>query len=58
MVVRVWASIWVLILALVTVMLEASFLVRYVTRFTEDIFATLISLIFCYESLKFVAKVR
>ncbi len=57
LVVRVWAGVWLAVIAFVTVMLEGSFMVSYVTRFTEDIFAVLISAIFISESTKFVKKV-
>lgn len=40
-----------------TVALEGSRLLVYVTRFTEDIFATLISAIFVAESFEFVYRV-
>lgn len=36
---------------------EASYLVKYVTRFTEEIFAFLISMIFLYEVLVKLIKV-
>lgn len=54
---RVWIAIWVLVICTFCVMFEGSFMVRYITRFTEDIFATLIPLLFVYESLKFLVKV-
>lgn len=54
---RVWAGFWVFLAAIITVMFEGSFLIRYFTRFTEDIFASLVALIFIVESLKFVYKV-
>lgn len=50
---RFWCSLWLLLICIICVMLEGSRLVRHVTRFTEDIFATLIPLIFVYESVKF-----
>lgn len=37
---------------------EAAYLVKYVTRFTEEIFAFLISMIFIYEVLVKLIKVR
>ena len=55
---RFWIGIWLLIIALVFVGCEASFLVRFVTRFTQEIFAFLISLIFIYETFAKLAKVR
>ena len=45
------------IFALVMVATEASYLVKYVTRFTEEIFAFLISMIFLYEVLVKLIKV-
>lgn len=38
-----------MLITIVVVMLEGSVLVRYITSFTEEVFATLISLIFIYE---------
>jgi hypothetical protein len=55
--IRLWAGVWLLLMALVTVAFHSSFLLKYVTRFTEDIFATLISIIFIAESIKFLNKV-
>lgn len=49
---RCWIGFWVTVIAGVVVALEGSFLVRFVTRFTEEIFAILISLIFIYEVIK------
>ena len=40
------------------VALEGCFLVRYFTRFTEEIFACLISAIFIYEAIHFLELVR
>lgn len=39
------------------VALEGCFLVRYFTRFTEEIFACLISVIFIYEAINFLKQV-
>ena len=46
---RVWICLWVWFIAMLVVCFEGSFLVRYFTRFTMEIFASLISLIFIYE---------
>jgi len=40
----------VMIILLVIVAFDLSFLVRYITRFTEESFAVLISVIFIYEA--------
>lgn len=49
---RVWIGLWVAVISTITVAAEGSFLIRYVTRFTEEIFAILISIIFIYEVVK------
>ncbi|NXL03534.1 S4A4 protein, partial [Mesembrinibis cayennensis] len=49
---RLWIGIWVAFFGVVLVATEASHLVRYFTRFTEEGFCALISLIFIYDSLK------
>ncbi len=47
-----WVGIWLAIIATIVVAVEGGCLLRYVSRFTQDIFALLISLIFIFESLK------
>lgn len=47
---RFWIGIWVMVALLVIVAFDLSALVRYITRFTEESFACLISLIFIYEA--------
>ncbi|XP_061858773.1 anion exchange protein 4 [Colius striatus] len=49
---RLWIGLWVAFFGVVLVATEASHLVRYFTRFTEEGFCALISLIFIYDSLK------
>ena len=46
---RMWIGLWTCFFCLVLVVTDASALVRYFTRFTEESFATLIGLIFIYE---------
>ncbi|XP_076993310.1 anion exchange protein 4 [Tamandua tetradactyla] len=48
---RLWVGIWVATFCLALVAIEASVLVRYFTRFTEEGFCALISLIFIYDAL-------
>ncbi|KAM5299861.1 anion exchange protein 4 isoform 3-T3 [Ctenodactylus gundi] len=48
---RLWVGIWVSTFCLVLVATEASVLVRYFTRFMEEGFCALISLIFIYDAL-------
>ncbi|TFK10839.1 putative tRNA (uracil-O(2)-)-methyltransferase [Platysternon megacephalum] len=47
---RVWIGFWLILLVLVVVAFEGSFLVRYISRYTQEIFSILISLIFIYET--------
>ncbi|XP_010855664.1 PREDICTED: anion exchange protein 2 [Bison bison bison] len=54
---RVWIGLWLVLLALLMVALEGSFLVRFVSRFTQEIFAFLISLIFIYETFYKLVKI-
>uniref|UniRef100_A0A8B9FYL0 Anion exchange protein n=1 Tax=Amazona collaria TaxID=241587 RepID=A0A8B9FYL0_9PSIT len=49
---RLWIGLWVAFFGVVLVATEASHLVRYFTRFTEEGFCALISLIFICDSLK------
>ena len=55
--VRFWVGLWVFVITVCAVALEGSFLVRYITRFTEEIFAILISIIFIYEVVSKLKKV-
>ncbi|XP_017173385.1 anion exchange protein 4 isoform X7 [Mus musculus] len=48
---RLWVGIWVTAFCLALVATEASLLVRYFTRFTEEGFCALISLIFIYDAM-------
>uniref|UniRef100_A0A8B9K880 Anion exchange protein n=1 Tax=Astyanax mexicanus TaxID=7994 RepID=A0A8B9K880_ASTMX len=54
---RVWIGFWLIIIVVVMVAFEGSFLVRFVSRFTQEIFSFLISLIFIYETFSKLAKV-
>ena len=49
---RLWIGIWTMLYCFVLVITDASALVRYFTRFTEESFATLIALIFIVEGFK------
>ena len=46
---RMWIGLWTSFFCLLLVVSDASALVRYFTRYTEESFATLIGLIFIYE---------
>ncbi|XP_016325644.1 electrogenic sodium bicarbonate cotransporter 1-like isoform X6 [Sinocyclocheilus anshuiensis] len=53
---RLWIGLWSAFLCLVLVATDASFLVQYFTRFTEEGFSALISFIFIYDSFKKMLK--
>ncbi|KAL1248410.1 hypothetical protein QQF64_021728, partial [Cirrhinus molitorella] len=54
---RVWIGFWLIIIVVVMVAFEGSFMVRFVSRFTQEIFSILISLIFIYETFSKLAKI-
>ncbi|XP_060940440.1 anion exchange protein 2a [Limanda limanda] len=54
---RVWIGFWLVLLVLLTVAFEGSILVRFVSRFTQEIFSFLISLIFIYETFAKTVKI-
>merc|ERR1719481_1188256 len=49
---RVWVGIWTFVISLVVAGFQGSTLVRFFTKFTKDIFAGLVSLLFIYEALR------
>ncbi|KAM9450611.1 electrogenic sodium bicarbonate cotransporter 1 isoform 1-T1 [Clarias gariepinus] len=53
---RLWIGLWSGFLCLLLVATDASFLVQYFTRFTEEGFASLISFIFIYDAFKKMLK--
>lgn len=54
---RVWIGLWLILIVIIVVACEGSFLVRFISRFTQEIFSFLISLIFIYETFSNVAKI-
>ncbi|NP_001075499.1 anion exchange protein 3 [Oryctolagus cuniculus] len=54
---RVWVGLWLVVFVLALVGAEGTFLVRYISPFTQEIFAFLISLIFIYETFHKLYKV-
>ncbi|XP_066543485.1 anion exchange protein 3 isoform X2 [Amia ocellicauda] len=54
---RVWIGFWLVFIVFVIVAAEGSFLVRYISPFTQEVFAFLISLIFIYETFYKLFKV-
>ncbi|XP_077789867.1 electrogenic sodium bicarbonate cotransporter 1 isoform X2 [Podarcis muralis] len=53
---RLWIGLWSAFLCLILVATDASFLVQYFTRFTEEGFSSLISFIFIYDAFKKMIK--
>ena len=47
-----WVGLWSAGFLLMLAVTDASFLMRYFTRFTDEIFSALISIIFIYEAIK------
>ncbi len=46
-----WVGLWTAVLTVILALTDASSLIRYCTRFTDEIFAVLISLIFIVEAV-------
>lgn len=46
---RFWIGTWIAVILMILVAIDASALVCYITRFTEENFATLIAFIFIYK---------
>uniref|UniRef100_A0A669BZH1 Anion exchange protein n=1 Tax=Oreochromis niloticus TaxID=8128 RepID=A0A669BZH1_ORENI len=55
---RVWIGFWLIIIVVTMVAFEGSFLVRFVSRFTQEIFSFLISLIFICETFIKLGRVH
>ncbi|XP_043401100.1 electrogenic sodium bicarbonate cotransporter 1 isoform X3 [Chelonia mydas] len=53
---RLWIGLWSALQCLILVATDASFLVKYFTRFTEEGFSSLISFIFIYDAFKKMIK--
>ncbi|KAM4635186.1 electrogenic sodium bicarbonate cotransporter 1-like isoform 3-T4 [Polymixia lowei] len=53
---RLWIGLWSGLFCLMLVATDASFLVQYFTRFTEEGFSALISFIFIYDAFKKMLK--
>jgi len=54
---RFWIGFWVMVALQIIVAFELSFMVRYITRFTEECFACLVSVIFIYEAFHKLAHI-
>jgi len=54
---RFWIGMWIFIILMILVAVDASALVCYITRFTEENFATLIAFIFIAKAVENVIKI-
>ena len=54
---RAWVGLWTAAFLLILAVTDASCLMRYFTRFTDEIFAALISIIFIYAAIKALADI-
>ncbi|XP_061761484.1 solute carrier family 4 member 1a (Diego blood group) isoform X2 [Nerophis ophidion] len=54
---RIWVGMWLVVIVVIIVAVEGSFLVRFISRFTQEIFSILISLIFIYETFNKLIKI-
>ena len=52
-----WVGLWSALFVMIMAVTDASCLIRFFTRFTDEIFSALISLIFIYEAVKNLVKV-
>lgn len=55
---RFWVHMWTAGIIVLMVVTDASSLVSYITRFTEESFATLIAVIFIYEAIMKLWKIK
>jgi len=54
---RVWIGIWTFVIALVVAGFQGSTVVKFFTKFTKDIFNSLVSILFIYEALRKLVKI-
>lgn len=52
-----WVALWVLVISLFLLSMEGVYLIKYVTRFTEEIFAMLIACVFLFDAVKIIFQV-
>ncbi|CAL9692967.1 unnamed protein product [Knipowitschia caucasica] len=54
---RIWVGMWLIVIVILVVAVEGSFMVKFLSRFTQEIFSILISLIFIYETFSKLGKI-
>ncbi len=52
-----WIGFWTALMLLLLAAFDASYLMRYFTRFSDDVFSALMSLMFIYEAVKAIVYV-
>ena len=57
MVWRMWIGLWTALFLFIFVMFNLSFLVKYITRFTEDCFASLVAILFIIDAIQNTFKI-
>ena len=53
---RLWIGLWTATILMIFVAFDLSYFVCYITRFTEENFATLISVIFIFKAFENVSS--
>jgi len=54
---RVWIGIWTFVIAMVVAGFQGSTVVKFFTKFTKDIFNSLVSILFIYEAIRKLVKI-
>jgi hypothetical protein len=54
---RVWIGVWIVIIALIVAAFQGSTMVKHFTKFTKDIFASLVAILFVYEAIRKLQKI-
>lgn len=55
---RLWIGLWTALFVFLLAAFNLSFLVKFITRFTEDCFATLVAIIFIIDAIKNTLKLK
>jgi hypothetical protein len=54
---RFWVGMWVVVIGTLVVALDGSAIARYFSRFVQEIFASMIAILFVYDAINSLAKV-
>ncbi len=55
---RLWVGLWTALLLFLLVMFNLSFLAKFITRFSEECFAGLVSIVFILDALKMTGRLH